>query len=101
MAIDRIQREIFQEVGLPAGSYAFYASEVERLFLPPFIVTLEEFGLPIPVSLKLRSFGLAADSLDEMLRRLKVVAANPRVSEVLDIFEREMLDEVVAGLGPR
>jgi hypothetical protein len=101
MAIDRIQREVFEELGLPLGNYAFYANEVENLFIAPFVVTLEEYGLPVPVSLKLERLGLRGDSLDEMLSRLRIVAANPRVTDLLDPFEQEMLDEVVAGLGPQ
>lgn len=100
MAIERIQAEIFGALGLPAGSYSYYAREVENQFLPPFIVTLEEYGLPIPVSLKLQPVGLRAETLDGMLARLRVVAAHPSVPELLDSFEQEMLPEVVAGLGP-
>lgn len=101
MAIERIQAEIFRRNGLRAGSYAFYAQEVERQFLPPFFVTLEEYGLPVGVALKLGQIGLHGDSLDEVLSRLRIVAANPRVEELLDSFEQQMLDEVVAGLGPQ
>jgi hypothetical protein len=101
MTIERIQAEVFRANGLRAGSYAFYAQEVERQFLPPYFVTLEEYGLPTVVALKLRSLGLVGDSLDDVLGRLRVVAANPRVAELLDSFEQQMLDEVVAGLGPQ
>ena len=101
MAIERIQAEIFRRRGLRVGSYAFYAQEVERQFLPPYFVTLEEYGLPTVVALKLRQLGLRGESLDELLNRLRIVAANPRAAELLDSFEQQMLDEVVAGLGPQ
>jgi hypothetical protein len=52
MVIERIQAEIFERNNLPIGSYSFYAHQVENQFLPPYFVTLEEYGLPVPVALK-------------------------------------------------
>lgn len=100
MAIERIQQDVFEKAGLGSGRYGFFAREVESQFLPPFFTTLEEYGLPVPVALKLQRVGLRGDSLDELLLRLRRVAAHPAVVEILDPFEQEMLDEVVAGLGP-
>lgn len=100
MAIERIQADIFGRSNLPGGSYSFFAMQVENQFLSPYFVTLEEYGLPVQVALKLRRIGLGGDSLDEVLARLRVVAANPAAMHLLDPFEQEMLDEVVAGLGP-
>lgn len=100
MVIERIQANIFARYNLREGSYAHYAQMVENQFLPPYFVTLEEYGLPTIVAMKLRDIGLTGESLDEILARLRVVAANPLVDELLDPFEQEMLDEVVAGLGP-
>lgn len=68
--------------------------------MPSYFVTLEEYGLPTLVALKLSELGLSGESLDEVLTRLRLVAANPVVTELLDSFEQEMLSEVVAGLGP-
>ena len=101
MALDRIQREVLERSGGRPGNYAYFAREVESQFLPPYFVTLEEYGLPVPVSLKLRALGLGGDSLDEVLLRLRSAAAHPNVSSVLTGFEEEMLDEVVTGLGPQ
>jgi hypothetical protein len=100
LAVELIQKEVFRRNGLPTGNYSFYATQVEGQFLPPYFVTFEEYGLPTIVSLKLGALGLWGESLDEVLTRLRIVAANPAVTEVLSPFEQEMVDEVVAGLGP-
>ncbi len=100
MAIERIQKDIFEQSGFGAGQYAFYAKEVESQFLPSFFTTLEEYGLPVPVALKLERMGLRGDTLDELLTQLRRVAAHPAVVEIPDPFEQEMLAEVVTGLGP-
>lgn len=100
MVIERIQADLFARYDLPVGNYAHYAQIVQNLFLPPNFVTLEEYGLPTVVAMKLRDIGLTGESLDELLTRLRAVAANPLVNELLDPFEQEMLGDVVAGLGP-
>ena len=100
MAIERIREKLFQQVGLPPGSYSFFAKQVESQFLPAYFAALEEYGLPTQVALKLRRIGLQGESLDDLLAPLRAVAAHPAVDDLLDPFEQEMLDEVVTGLGP-
>lgn len=97
--LENIQREVFADLGLPHGSYGFYASQVESLFLPPYHAALEEYGLPISVSAKLAPFGLRGDSLDEVLASLRIVAMDLRVGLTLHPYEVEMLNDVVVGLG--
>jgi hypothetical protein len=97
--LERIQRDVFESLGYSAGNYSFYASQVESLFLPNFFATLEEYGLPIQVAVKLRSFGLGGDTLDQVLLSLRRVAADPRLPSVLHPYEAEMLNDVVVGLG--
>ncbi len=99
-ALELIQRDVFRRYNLPSGNYGSYARQVESLFLPAYFATLEEFGLPVPVTLKLRRLGLTGDSLDELLLRLRRVAQRPGTARLLDAFEREMLAEVIEGLGP-
>lgn len=99
-ALERIQRDVFARYGLRSGSYGVYARQVEALFLPPYIATLEEFGLPLPVALKLRRFGLRGDTLDELLTQLRRIGTSPVTLATLQPFEAEVLAEVVRGLGP-
>lgn len=100
-ALDRIHREVLRPFGLRTGNYRFYISQLESQFLPPYFINLEEYGLPTQVAQKLRVLGLRGAELDELLNRIRVVAANPALLELLEPFEQEMLDEVVAGLGPQ
>lgn len=100
MAIEGIQADIFERVGLQPGRYAYFARLIEDQFLPQHLVTLEEYGLPTAVAVKLQELGLEGPSLDELLESLRVVAASPVIGELLAPFEQEMLGEVVTGLGP-
>jgi hypothetical protein len=97
--LDRIQRDVFASIGLPAGNYSFYAGQVESLFLPSFFSALEEYGLPIQVAVKLQSFGLSGGSLDDVLLSLRRLASAPGLANVLHPYESEMLNDVIAGLG--
>jgi hypothetical protein len=53
-ALDRIQREVFTKLGMRCGDYSVYGAQVENLFLPAEIPALEEYGIPIQVSVKLQ-----------------------------------------------
>jgi hypothetical protein len=101
LALERIQSEVFRGSGLSAGNYKFYAGQVERQFLPDAYAALEEYGLPVQTSLRLRKFGLRGPDIDSMLLQLRRVAANPQLDQYLDPFELEMVEEVIAGLGPQ
>jgi hypothetical protein len=92
---------VFRGSGLSAGNYKFYAGQVERQFLPDAYAALEEYGLPVQTSLRLRKFGLRGPDIDSMLLQLRRVAANPQLDQYLDPFELEMVEEVIAGLGPQ
>lgn len=74
-----------------------FAGELENMFLPPFATVLEEYGLPAPLTLKLaETLRLRqADSLDDVLARLRDLAGPP-VS--LGSFEREMLADTQQAL---
>jgi hypothetical protein len=100
-ALDRIQREVLRRFGLSTGNYRFYIAQLEAQFLPQCFINLEEYGLPTQVAQKLRVLGLRGGELDDLLIRLRVVAANPALLEILEPFEQEMFSEVVAGLGPQ
>lgn len=99
-AVERIQRDVFARYNLPSGNYGAYARQVESLFLPAYFSTLEEFGLPVPVTLKLRRAGLRGDTLDGLLLQLRRVGRARGTAALLDPFEREMVAEVIEGLGP-
>lgn len=72
------------------GDYYFFAGQLENLFRPAFQVALEEFGLPLQVSDKLRSKINNAASLDDALFSIRQL----RLSEgELTTFESVLLDD--------
>jgi DEAD/DEAH box helicase len=84
--------------GLAAGNYELFASFVERLFRPPMLTTLEEYGLPGPLSLKLGRFislDATAGQVDTVLEQLRKM---PRVVAGLSRFEEEMLRDTTDSL---
>ncbi len=70
--------------------YGVYAAQVEALFLPPHVVALEEYGVPIEVGRRLTRFLLPQMSLDEVLAVVRRIPAD-RVTN--DAFERELLQD--------
>lgn len=90
LAVERYGRDAVANLG-------GYASRVEALFQPPLATVLEEYGLPLPLTLKLDRF-LRLDSvrdLDTLLARLREVPPN---QPDLSPFEREMLHDTLAAL---
>lgn len=68
-----------------------FAGELENMFLPPYAAVLEEYGLPIPVTVKLtRELRLdGISTLDDILTSLRELVIPSQLYE----FEREMLLE--------
>lgn len=99
-ALDVIQREVLRKRNLKFGNYRFFIREMESQFLPHYFVNLEEYGLPVQVAQKLRRLGFSGRSLDDLLVRLRALAEDSRRLGFLDTFEKDMLKEAAAGLGP-
>jgi hypothetical protein len=95
-ALQALAEDVLGRGGAPISDTRVFAGELENLFLAPFVATLEEYGLPAAVSLKLApSLGVTrAASLDEVLGRLRQLEPPPTLTP----FEREMLDDVRLGL---
>ena len=99
-ALEAIANDVYARLRLPRVSYSHFSGEVESLFLPRHLWTLEEFGLPVQVALKLQQLGLGGETVDELLTSLRRVATHHRMPSVLSRLEREMLADTVMGLGP-
>lgn len=97
--LQAIQDEILPARGLSPGNYEFLLRDVENLYQGVGLVELEDYGLPLPLSQKLRTRGLAGDDVQELLRALVTVASDPRVKATLDPVEQWILDDVISGLG--
>ena len=97
MILQAITEDVFTRYGLQAGNYKLYASAVETLFRPPMLTTLEEYGLPAPLSARLSQFiplDSPAGQIDDVLDRLRSM---PRVAG-LSSFEEEMLRDTIDNL---
>jgi hypothetical protein len=73
MALDGIQRVIYQRAGLRPGEYSMFATALENSFLPAGLAALDEYGIPIEVARKnARALGQPT-ALDEALAAVKSV----------------------------
>ena len=99
MALQAVTEDVFGRHGLPAGNYRVFASDVEALFRPPMLTTLEEYGLPAPLTsrldghIRLRTPPGQIDGVLDQLRRMPPVAG-------LSDFEDEMLRDTISNLLP-
>lgn len=87
-AMDRIQRHLYEAAGRRAGNYGPYAAQVEAMFFPPYVMALEEYGVPTEVGRRLTPFLQPQISLDDAIEVVKKLSPD-RVTS--DPFERELL----------
>jgi hypothetical protein len=93
LALERIEDEIFEKRGLPVGDYASYAQRVENLFLPSEMMGLEEYGLPLQLSSKLRPYLRLGGGLDMALESVQRL---DRRTVPLTKVEEDFIDRVVS-----
>lgn len=93
-----ISEEILPERGLPAGNFELLIHQIESMYLAPFFAELEDYGLPLPMALRLQKLGLGGETLDELLASLRAAATDSTVRTQLSTFERWVIDDVVLGL---
>jgi hypothetical protein len=67
-----VQRDVISRLGRPFGNYAYFAGLVENWFLDPAIMTLDEYGVPIQVGVKLEQVLQPEDNLDTALDRARL-----------------------------
>jgi hypothetical protein len=94
-ALDRIQRDVFRRMKLPAGSYDLFASKVESQFLDSSTIALDEYGIPLESARKLEPLLGAEGNIDVALAR---VAALDLDQLSLDAFERTLLAFAIEAL---
>jgi late competence protein required for DNA uptake (superfamily II DNA/RNA helicase) len=91
MAVNRIQSDIFKERNLEPGDFSYFATQIECLFTDPLFTALDEYGIPIQTSNKIRGILKTGGNLDDLLLQIKELqVAN------LDVmpFEKELLNDV-------
>jgi hypothetical protein len=91
MALNNIQKDIFEKLHLAPGNYSFYAGQVESQFTDSTFIALDEYGIPIQIALKLKDKLNPNGNLDEVLEKLKSINVS---TENLTDFEKEILTEV-------
>lgn len=85
--------------GARRGNYEYALREIESLYLPPFIADLEEYGLPVPIALKLHELGLRGETIEQVTLKLADMAVDQQVLANLSVVERWFLSDVASGLG--
>lgn len=70
-AVDRITREVLARNGLEPCNYGPYAARVESGFTWPFLLAIEEYGLPAEISRLLLPENYLPETLDDMLATLR------------------------------
>lgn len=99
-AVQSIYNEVAASLNEPGGNYEFYLSEVENLFLPPSLLDLDEYGLPLPLALRFSEMGMASgQDVAEMLPSFISLAEQDAVRSQLSEVELWIVDDVLDGLG--
>ena len=85
-----IANDIFVKHNMALCDYAFFSNLVESYFLAPYVVPLDEYGLPIQISQKIGMLIHLSNDIDETLIQLKKF--NPNNTR-LNSVEKEFVDE--------
>jgi hypothetical protein len=88
MVINSIQTEIYQKNHMKPGNYSQFAMMTQNLFINPYFIELDEYGIPTEVSKKLQYYLSAAKDFDEVLLKLKEINLE---ETSLDDFEKDLL----------
>lgn len=90
MSLGNIANDVFRKHSLPACDYSYFANLVECYFISPYVVPMDEYGLPIQVSKKIGDMVQISANIDEALAQLSRFNPPPqRFSEI----EREFIGE--------
>lgn len=94
--LGNLAADVLARSGRTSTDPSVFAGQLENLFLPPFASVLEEYGLPIALTMKIeRELGLTrANTLDDVLDRLRSI----QIPTQLSPFEQEMFNDARADL---
>lgn len=90
MSLSDITNDIFSRNNLPLCDYSYFASLVECYFMSPYVIPMDEYGLPIQISKKIGNIIEISSNMDEALRQLRYF--NPSQND-FSCIEQEFINE--------
>lgn len=79
---------------------SLHIANVTSEFLPPFINTLEEYGIPIPIGIKLATVGFAPTNSDELVPHAIQASRKYIAADHCTEVERWFLTDFLEGVSP-
>ena len=70
MSLGDIANDIFRKNNLPLCDYSYFASLVECYFMAPYVIPMDEYGLPIQISKKIGDMIKISSNMDDALEQL-------------------------------
>lgn len=70
MSLGDIANDIFRKNNLPLCDYSYFASLVECYFMSPYVIPMDEYGLPIQISKKIGDMIKISSNMDDALEQL-------------------------------
>ena len=68
-------------------------------FLPPYVTLLEEYGIPVPIAMKLVEFGYRPQNADDVIPHSALSATKYLSSGHPSDIERWFLEDFLDGIG--
>jgi len=99
--LQSIQNEVAKKADAPKASYEYVLQQVESLYAPPGLVELEEYGVPLPLGMKLVRLGLPGSDAIQLLTAIESSYRSAAFVRQLSTVEQWILRDVVAGVGGR
>lgn len=95
MAISRIQADVLSKRNLEFGDYSFISEQLENAFHDPLLTALDEYGIPLQISTRLKGVILPSENLNEVLAKLRRLT--PEIDSLrLSTFEKGILRWAIA-----
>lgn len=96
--LQAVQQEVAQRYGAPVANYDYAVRQIEGLYLAPNLAALDEYGIPVPLAVKLGQLGLHGDTVDELLAGLTRRVDDTTLIRRLTSTEQWILRDAVEGL---
>lgn len=98
-AVQKIYNEVAGVFGESSANYEFYLSQVENLFLAPGLLELDEYGVPLPLAIRLSNLGMArGQDFSEVLASFVEFAQRSTVRSQFTEVELWIIDDALDGL---